>query len=208
MFLAMTSALKALLFVLFLVLIPTVPVTIAVSRAMRRTRRGPDEREVMSGRAASTPFRMISLVGLVATGGVFLALVIVLAAQTFADSDEGESVAPVENGGAGETDDETIGSPVPEQGNATAGRAVFIKAGCGDCHSLRAANGKGTTGPDLDSTQPDFTRVVECITTGPGDMPSFIGKFSNEEMRNVAKFVAVATGGSGNSGDSDDLDPP
>jgi mono/diheme cytochrome c family protein len=210
-FLAMTSAVKALVFVLFLVLIPTVPVTLAVSRAMRRSRWAPDEREVTSGRAASTPFRMISAVGIVATACVFLALVIVLTAQSFANSDEGESVAPVENGGAGDPQDETIGSPVPEQGNATAGKTVFSKAGCGKCHSLQAANARGTTGPNLDTDQPDFTKVVECVTTGPGDMPSFAGRLSNAEIRNVAKFVAVVARDpqdSADSDDSDDLDPP
>jgi len=162
---------------------------------------------VTSGRAASTPFRIISVVGIVATACVFVALVIVLTAQSFADSDEGESVAPVENGGAGEPQDETIGSPVPEQGNATAGRGVFIKAGCGTCHSLQAANASGTLGPNLDEDRPDFTKVVECVTTGPGDMPSFAGKLSNAEIRNVAKFVAVVTRDSDDS-DSADLDPP
>ena len=87
----MTSAVKALLFVLFLVLIPTVPITIAVSRAMR-SRRMPAERELTAGRASSTPFRMISVVGMAITAGVFAALLIVLAAQSFADSDDGESV--------------------------------------------------------------------------------------------------------------------
>ena len=151
---------------------------------------------------------MISVVGIVATASVFLALVIVLMAQSFADSDEGESVAPVENGGAGAPADETVGSPVPQQGNATAGKTVFIKAGCGNCHSLQAARASGTTGPNLDKEQPDFTRVVECVTTGPGDMPSFAGKLSGEEIRNVAKFVAVVTRGADDSDGSDDLDPP
>jgi mono/diheme cytochrome c family protein len=191
---AMTSAVKALLFVLFLVLIPTVPITIAVSRAMR-ARRTADEHELTAGRASSTPFWMISVVGMAITAGVFAALLIVLAAQSFADSDDGESVAPVERGGAGTSPDETIGSPVPQQGDATAGKAVFVKAGCGTCHSLQAANAKGTTGPNLDSDQPDFTTVVDCVTTGPGDMPSFAGQLSNAEIRNVAKFVAVVTRG-------------
>ena len=32
-----------------------------------------------------------------------------------------------------------------------------------------------------------FTRVVECLTTGPGDMPAFIGRLSTTEIRDVAK---------------------
>ena len=96
---------------------------------------------------------------------------------------------------------------IGEQGNATAGKAVFIKVGCGKCHSLQAASARGTTGPNLDKDQLDFTKVVECVTTGPGDMPSFAGKLSGEEIRNVAKFVAVVTRGADDSEDSDDLDP-
>jgi hypothetical protein len=63
MVVAMTSAVKALLFVLFLVLIPTVPITIAVTRAMHRATGGPEPRDVTTGRASATPFQLISIVG-------------------------------------------------------------------------------------------------------------------------------------------------
>ena len=190
---ALTNSVKALLFVLFLVLVPTVPVTIAMTRAMRRSRRGVSERDVVSGRAASTPFRLISVVGIAITVAVLLGVGLAVGAQSLAVDEKGESVAPVENGGAGEPAPETIGSSIPQQGNATAGRKVFIASGCGDCHRLAAAGGKGTRGPNLDESEPDFTRVVECVTTGPADMPSFAGRLSNSEIRNVAKFVAVAS---------------
>ena len=160
---------------------------------MRRSRRGPSERDLVSGRAASTPFRLISLVGIAATVAVLLGVGIAVGAQALAGDEPGESVAPLENGGAGESPSETIGSPVPQQGNASAGREVFMSSGCGDCHALLAARAKGTRGPNLDESEPDFTRVVECLTTGPGDMPSFAGRLSNAEIRNVAKFVAVVS---------------
>jgi mono/diheme cytochrome c family protein len=120
-----------------------------------------------------------------------VALVIVIVAQSIGGSDEGQSVAPVENGGAGRAPVETVGIPVPQQGNAKAGEVVFRKSGCGDCHALAAANAKGTIGPSLDEDQVDFTTVVGCVTTGPGDMPSFRGRLTAAEIRNVAKFVAV-----------------
>ncbi len=189
MTLALTSSAKALIFVLFLVLLPTVPITLAVTRAMHRGKGAPDERDMTEGRASSTPFQLISIVGSVIAVGVFIALVIVLAAQSFAGSDGGESVAPVENGGAGQPPAQT---PVPQQGNASAGKTVFIKAGCGHCHALQAANASGTIGPSLDEDRPDFTTVVGCVTTGPGDMPSFTGKLSATEIRNVAKFVSTS----------------
>jgi sulfite dehydrogenase len=193
MIVALTSAARALIFVLFLVLIPTVPVTVLLVRAMRAPRQGPAESDLVSGRAASTPFRLISIIGCAITIAVFVALAIVLGAQAIADSDEGETVAPVENGGA--PPPETIVSPVPQQGNATAGKAVFMASGCGDCHTLRAANATGTRGPSLDEDEPDFSTVVACVTTGPGDMPSFAGRLSNSEIRNVAKFVAITARG-------------
>jgi mono/diheme cytochrome c family protein len=192
---AVSSAMKSFLFVFFLVLVPTVPVTIALTRAMRRSRRPPTERDVVSGRAASTPFRLISVVGIGATVAVMLGVGIAVGAQALAGDEPGESVAPVENGGAGASPPDTIDSPVPEQGNATAGRDVFLSSGCGDCHSLLAARATGTRGPNLDESEPDFTRVVECVTTGPGDMPSFAGRLSNAEIRDVAKFVAVVSRG-------------
>jgi mono/diheme cytochrome c family protein len=192
---AVSSAMKSFLFVFFLVLVPTVPVTIALTRAMRRSRRPPTERDVVSGRAASTPFRLISVVGIGATVAVMLGVGIAVGAQALAGDEPGESVAPVENGGAGASPPDTIDSPVPEQGNATAGRDVFLRSGCGDCHSLLAARATGTRGPNLDESEPDFTRVVECVTTGPGDMPSFAGRLSNAEIRDVAKFVAVVSRG-------------
>jgi mono/diheme cytochrome c family protein len=195
MIVALTSGVKALIFVLFLVLIPTVPVTVLLVRAVRRSGQGPVEGDLISGRAASTPFRLISIVGSTIAIAVFVALAIVLGAQALADSDEGESVAPVENGGAGASPDETTVSPVPEQGNATAGRTVFIASGCGECHTLRAAGASGTRGPSLDEHEPDFSTVVACVTTGPGDMPSFAGRLSNAEIRNVAKFVALTAHG-------------
>jgi mono/diheme cytochrome c family protein len=202
MLVALTSSWKALTFVLFLVLLPTVPLTIALTRAMRRERSEPFG-ELTTGRAASTPFRVISIVGAAIAVAAVAAVGIALIAQSIAGDDEGESVAPVENGGAGEPPT-TTPSSIPQQGNAENGRKLFQRVGCGGCHTLLAAKATGTRGPSLDDDRPDFTRVVECVTTGPGDMPTFSGRLSGSEIRDVAKFVAVSDGsentdnGSGN----------
>jgi mono/diheme cytochrome c family protein len=119
-------------------------------------------------------------------------------------------VAPVENGGAGEPPTTTMSS-VPQQGSAANGRKVFRSAGCGGCHTLRAAKATGTRGPSLDEDRPDFTRVVDCVTTGPGDMPRFIGRLSSSEIRDVAKFVAVSDASESTENPSDngsDNTPP
>jgi mono/diheme cytochrome c family protein len=210
MLVALTSSEKALLFVLFLVLLPTVPVTIALTRAMRRRRPEAASGELTRGRAASTPFRVISIVGSAITVVAVAAVGVALIAQSIAGGGDGESVAPVENGGAGDPPTTTVSS-IPQQGNAENGRKLFERAGCGDCHTLLAAKATGTRGPSLDDDRPDFTRVVECVTTGPGDMPTFIGRLSSTEIRDVAKFVAVSDGSENTDNPSDngsDNTPP
>ena len=56
MLVALTSSWKALIFVLFLVLLPTVPLTIALTRAMQRRKQEPAPGELTRGREASTAF--------------------------------------------------------------------------------------------------------------------------------------------------------
>jgi mono/diheme cytochrome c family protein len=210
MLVALTSSEKALLFVLFLVLLPTVPVTIVLTRAMRRRKPEAASGELTRGRAASTPFRVISIVGSAIAVVAVAAVGVALIAQSIAGGGDGESVAPVENGGAGEPPTTALSS-IPQQGNAENGRKLFERAGCGDCHTLLAAKATGTRGPSLDDDHPDFTRVVECVTTGPGDMPTFIGRLSSTEIRDVAKFVAVSDGSENTDNPSDngsDNTPP
>ena len=202
MLVALTSSQKALIFALFLVLLPTVPLTIAFTRALRRRRLEPAPGELTRGRAASTPFRVITIVGSAIAVVVVAAVGVAVVAQSIAGGDEGESVAPVENGGAGERPTTTLSS-IPQQGNAANGRKVFQRAGCGGCHTLLAAKATGTSGPSLDEDRPDFTRVVECVTMGPGDMPRFVGRLSSAEIRDVAKFVAVSNGSENTDNASD-----
>jgi cytochrome c553 len=80
-------------------------------------------------------------------------------------------------------------------GNAQAGKQVFADAGCAGCHTLRAANATGTKGPNLDTVGPGYKRVVKQVTDGGIGMPSFEFKLGNDEIKNVAAFVADSTGG-------------
>ena len=75
-----------------------------------------------------------------------------------------------------------------------AGKATFVAAGCGNCHTLSAAGTAGTAGPNLDQTRPNEERVAEQVRQGRGAMPSFAGQLSETEIRDVAAFVADATG--------------
>jgi mono/diheme cytochrome c family protein len=86
-------------------------------------------------------------------------------------------------------------SDVNLPGNADAGKQVFADAGCGGCHTMRAANSSGTKGPNLDTLGPGYERVVRQVENGSPAMPSFKFKLGRDEIRNVSAFVAKSTGG-------------
>jgi mono/diheme cytochrome c family protein len=184
---AVAAGLKAALAVLLIVLIPTVPFTWVMTRSMRRR----TDHGVASGRSDATPFVLISVIGTGITLVVFAALLIAVGAQWLVRED-GSTSDPVA-GDAGSTSRIATDAQLVEQGDPTAGKRVFTRSRCGTCHTLADAGARGTRGPSLDQNQPDFTRVVECVTTGPGDMPTFT-QLSNAEIRNVATYVSVVAG--------------
>src|SRR3954469_5878454 len=69
------------------------------------------------------------------------------AQSTNASTETGSSAEP-----PAPTQTETGGE---SSGDATAGKQVFAKAGCGGCHTLDAAGASGTVGPNLDEAKPD-----------------------------------------------------
>jgi cytochrome c553 len=73
------------------------------------------------------------------------------------------------------------------------GAKVFASAGCGGCHTLSAANSNGQTGPNLDQLTPSYGAVVRQVSGGGGGMPSFSGKLSKGQIRDVASFVVDST---------------
>jgi mono/diheme cytochrome c family protein len=107
-----------------------------------------------------------------------------------ADDDSTPSVQPVTNGGQAA---EQPPRRAPAQGNATVGAKLFRSSGCGDCHALAAADAVGSVGPDLDERNPDVSEVLGALLNGPGDMPRFLGRLSNGEMRSLARYVATVT---------------
>ncbi|HEU4941731.1 MAG TPA: c-type cytochrome [Gaiellaceae bacterium] len=70
------------------------------------------------------------------------------------------------------------------------GAKVFADAGCGGCHTFDAAGSNGSFGPNLDDLNPSFDQVVSKVKSGGGGMPSFEGKLSEQEIRDVASFVS------------------
>ena len=94
-------------------------------------------------------------------------------------------------GGGGGGDDEGGGGA---SGNAEAGAKVFASAGCGGCHTLKAAGSSGTTGPNLDELAPSEDTVREQVTNGGGGMPAFKDKLSEQQIADVAAYVSANAG--------------
>ena len=85
-------------------------------------------------------------------------------------------------------------SPIPADADAAAGAKVFASAGCGSCHTLAAAKSGGQVGPNLDDAKPSYDVVVDKVTNGGGGMPAFGGQLSEQQIRDVAAFVATRAG--------------
>ena len=80
------------------------------------------------------------------------------------------------------------------EGDAAAGKAVFASAGCGGCHTLKAAGASGTVGPNLDELHPNFKAVHDQVEHGGGGMPPFHGQLSEQQIANVAAYVSSSAG--------------
>ena len=81
------------------------------------------------------------------------------------------------------------------KGDPTAGKQIFLTAGCTGCHTLAAVHSTGTVGPNLDQAKPDYRLATARVTLGKGVMPSFKAKLSTQQIADVAAFVVQATGG-------------
>jgi mono/diheme cytochrome c family protein len=87
----------------------------------------------------------------------------------------------------------TTAPPAAAQGNAAAGKAVFASAGCGACHTLKAAGATGNVGPNLDKLKPPYDKVVHQVEVGGGPMPAFKGSLTTKQIQDVAAFVVAST---------------
>ncbi len=80
------------------------------------------------------------------------------------------------------------------EGGGSAGAKIFADAGCGNCHTMATAGATGTVGPSLDELQPNQQRVEQQVRNGGNGMPAFADKLSDEEIKQVAAFVATSAG--------------
>ena len=85
-------------------------------------------------------------------------------------------------------------SRIPADASAAAGATVFREAGCGTCHTLKAAGTTGQIGPNLDALRPGFEPTRQQVERGGGGMPAFGGQLSDAQIRDVAAFVATRAG--------------
>jgi cytochrome c6 len=74
------------------------------------------------------------------------------------------------------------------------GKKVFTDAGCGGCHTLKAAGSSGNVGPNLDQLKPSLSAVEHQVEVGGGVMPAFKGQLSDAEIKAVSEFVASNAG--------------
>jgi cytochrome c553 len=79
------------------------------------------------------------------------------------------------------------------------GAKVFASAGCGGCHTLKAANAKGQVGPNLDELKPAEATVERQVRGGGNGMPSFGKRLSANQIALVARFVSQSARASGAS---------
>jgi mono/diheme cytochrome c family protein len=107
-------------------------------------------------------------------------------------------------------DDDSGGQAVPTgtttesgaatgEGDARAGQLAWFEQGCINCHALAdagvgAPGRAGVLGPDLDEAKPSFELVVERVTNGKGEMPSFSDQMTPADVRNIAAYVSSVAG--------------
>ena len=87
----------------------------------------------------------------------------------------------------------------PAEGES--GRAVFVRMGCGSCHTLAAAGSEGSIGPNLDERLPRHTResLIARITAAPSEagtsspMPTdFASRMKPGELDALVDFLLAS----------------
>jgi mono/diheme cytochrome c family protein len=78
----------------------------------------------------------------------------------------------------------------PSSASDRLGAAVFVKAGCGTCHSLSATGSTGTSGPNLDALRLAAAQIAAQVRAGGGGMPAFAKKIAPKDIAALASFVS------------------
>ena len=94
-----------------------------------------------------------------------------------------------------ETTETETTEPAGAAGGSEAMGKVIFETNCGSCHTLSDAGTTGTVGPNLDDLAPAQDVVAEQVANGGGAMPPFKGTLTEEQITEVAAYVAAVTGG-------------
>ena len=93
------------------------------------------------------------------------------------------------------TEPATTGTTPALPGDLAAGKAVFLGiSGCGGCHALADAGSTGSLASDLDEKKPSEARVREFVRKGKDAMPPYEKQLSEQEIADVAAYVAAVAG--------------
>jgi cytochrome c oxidase subunit II len=93
------------------------------------------------------------------------------------------------------------GPPTAARPEDQSGRTVFVRMGCGSCHTLAAAGSAGSIGPDLDERLGRHTResLIARITAAPSATESFsamptdfASRMSPRELDALVSFLLAA----------------
>lgn len=84
------------------------------------------------------------------------------------------------------------GSSTPT--GASSGARVYAEAGCGSCHTLKAAGSSGTAAANLDERRLDARAVERWVREGGEAMPAYERQLSPFQIRAVARYVARNAG--------------
>jgi mono/diheme cytochrome c family protein len=85
-------------------------------------------------------------------------------------------------------------APSEAAGSGAADGAKVFSQNCSSCHTLAAANAKGTVGPNLDDLKPTEAVAQRQVTNGGGGMPAFGGRLTKAQIDAVANYVASVAG--------------
>lgn len=76
---------------------------------------------------------------------------------------------------------------------ASGGEKLFTD-NCSSCHTLAAAGASGSVGPNLDQLRPGPDLVTSQVNSGGGAMPSFKGKLTDDQIKQIADYVSANAG--------------
>ena len=92
-------------------------------------------------------------------------------------------------GCGGSSGESSTPAPASDSGGAT-----LFTDNCSSCHTLAAAGASGQVGPNLDQLRPGPDLVTRQVNSGGGAMPSFKGKLTDAQIKQIADYVSSNAG--------------